>query len=118
MDDKKQLPELDYEQHEQLIRELPKTWTPALLLLMIRNAYANKVFLPGKATQFISDNIPGEVVASMAAQLAELEKRLSNYRTFCVGTLGIGGGFAEKIEEQGTDATAKISFELYTKPKK
>lgn len=49
-----------YEEMEEKIRALPMTWIPALLLLMVRTAYEKKVFVPGRATRFIRDNIPGE----------------------------------------------------------
>ncbi len=52
--------DLDWEQTEKVIKELPPTWIPALLLLMVRTAYEKKVFIKGRATLFIRDNIPGE----------------------------------------------------------
>lgn len=52
--------DLDYEQTEQVIKDLPMTWIPALLLLMVRTAYEKRVFISGRATRFIADNIEGE----------------------------------------------------------
>ena len=60
MSERDRLADLDYEQTEQMIRELPMSWIPALLLLMVRTAYEKKAFIPGRATRFIRDNIPGE----------------------------------------------------------
>ena len=51
---------LNYDRAEKFIRELPATWIPALLLLMVRVAYAKKVFIKGRATRFIKDNVEGE----------------------------------------------------------
>lgn len=52
--------DLDYRETEQLIRDLPMTWIPALLILMVKVAYEKKVFVKGRATLFIKSNIEGE----------------------------------------------------------
>ena len=52
--------DLDWEQTEQVIKDLPPTWIPMLLLLLVRTGYEKKVFKPGKATVFIRDNVAGE----------------------------------------------------------
>jgi hypothetical protein len=43
------------------IKEIPMTWIPALLIELVKTGYAKKTFLPGKATQFLRDNIQGEI---------------------------------------------------------
>lgn len=52
--------DLSYQEYEQAIRDMPMTWIPALLLLLVRTAYEKKTFIKGRATRFIRDNIPGE----------------------------------------------------------
>lgn len=49
-----------YDKALRAISELPMTWIPALLLHMVRTAYEKRVFLKGKATTFVRDNISGE----------------------------------------------------------
>lgn len=46
----------DYEKVERIVRNLPMTWYPALLLVMVKAAYEKRVFRPGKAGRFIDDN--------------------------------------------------------------
>lgn len=48
--------DLSYEQITQLIRDLPRTWYPALILEMINAAYAKKVFVRGGAEVLVSNH--------------------------------------------------------------
>ncbi len=49
-----------YDSAMEFISELPATWLPALLIHMIKTAYSKRVFLQGKATRFLRDNLQGE----------------------------------------------------------
>lgn len=39
--------DLDYEQLETTLRDLPAAWYPALLVVLTEAAYAKNVFMPG-----------------------------------------------------------------------
>lgn len=46
-----------YERLEELLKCLPMSWYPALLKTMVQAAYDKKVFLPGRASQFIAKTV-------------------------------------------------------------
>lgn len=41
----------NYEKLEAALKEAPKTWYPALLRVLVTEAYAKEVFLPGGASK-------------------------------------------------------------------
>lgn len=45
----------DYSDLKKGLETLPATWYPDLILHMVRTAYLKKVFVPGKASEFISN---------------------------------------------------------------
>ena len=47
------LEDLSYEEIEQLIRDLPMTWIPALLQLMVETAIKKGVFIKGRINVFV-----------------------------------------------------------------
>lgn len=53
--------QLEFEKVEATLADLPVTWIPSLLLTLVKVGYAKHAFLPGRATQFIRDNIKGEM---------------------------------------------------------
>lgn len=64
------LANISYRDLEQLLRELPATWYPALLVALIEGAYTRNVWRPGKVQQFVA-NIESRILEKHPNQQEE-----------------------------------------------